>query len=92
MKVAVFFTFDYSLKTWDSSGTLDREFKIYQKISQKNTIDFIFFTYGDNSDLKLAESYPEFKIYPLYSKLNYSNNKLKRFFNLFIYLLCTEKN
>ena len=83
MKVAVFFTFDYSLKTWDSSGTLDREFKIYQKICEKNAIDFIFFTYGDNSDLKLAENYPEFKIYPLYSKLKYSNNKLKRFLQSF---------
>lgn len=83
MKVAVFFTFDYSLKTWDSSGTLDREFKIYQKICEKNAIDFIFFTYGDNSDLKLAESYPEFKIYPLYSKLKYSNNKLKRLLQSF---------
>ena len=83
MKVAVFFTFDYSLKTWSSSGTLDREFKIYQKIHEKTAIDFIFFTYGDNSDLKLAESYPDFKIYPLYSKLKYSNNKLKRLLQSF---------
>lgn len=83
MKVAVFFTFDYSLKTWDSSGTLDREFKIYQKICEKSSIDFIFFTYGDNSDLKLAESYPEFKIYPLYNKLKYSESKLKRILQSF---------
>ena len=57
MKVAVFFTFDYSLKTWDLSGTIDREFRIYQEIHNKYGVEFTFFTYGDESDLKLAEKY-----------------------------------
>ena len=89
MKVAVFFTFDYSLKTWDLSGTIDREFRIYQEIHNKYGVEFTFFTYGDESDLKLAEKYPEFKIFPIYQKINYSNNKLfrilKSFYVPFIY-------
>ena len=83
MKVAVFFTFDYSLKTWDLSGTIDREFRIYQEIHNKYGVEFTFFTYGDESDLKLTEKYPEFKIFPIYQKINYSNNKFFRILKSF---------
>ena len=88
MKVAVFFTFDYSLKTWDASGTINREFRIYQEIHKKYGVEFSFFTYGNESDLKLAEKYPEFKIFPIYQKISYSNNKLFRILkSLFIPLI-----
>ena len=48
MEVALFLTFDYSLKTWDESGTLNRELKIYKKLSESKGIKFKFFTYGNS--------------------------------------------
>ena len=79
MKIAVFFTFDYSLETWNSSGMLDREFQIYSEIKKKFGVDFIFFTYGNEVDLKLAEKYKDFEIYPLYTKIKFSKKRLYRF-------------
>jgi len=38
VKVALFFTYGYSLKTWSNSGTLERELKIYEELSKKHKI------------------------------------------------------
>ena len=42
MQVAVFFTFDYSLKTWSNSGTIEREVEIYKKLKDEYGVEFIF--------------------------------------------------
>ena len=44
----------------------------------------MFFTYGDESDLKLTEKYPEFKIFPI-TKNKLCNNKFFRISNLFMF-------
>lgn len=88
MKIAVFFTFDYSLQTWNSSGMLDREFQIYTEIKRKFGVDFIFFTYGNEVDLELGNVYKDFEIYPLYTRINFSKNRLFRFIkSLFLPIL-----
>lgn len=42
MKIALFLTFDYSLKTWDESGTLDRELRIYKEMTECKDVNYIF--------------------------------------------------
>lgn len=83
MKIAVFFTFDYSLNTWFNSGTLHRELKIYQNLSNKFGIKFLLITYGNNTEIKLLEQFPEFEIIPIYSHLKYNSNKILRFIKSF---------
>ena len=53
MKILLTFTFQYSLKTWEDAGILNRELKYYQKLSEKYKLSYIFLTYGDNKDNKL---------------------------------------
>ena len=45
------FTFDYSFQSWENSGILKNELRLYQKL-EENGYKFIFLTYGDKSDLK----------------------------------------
>ena len=37
MKILVLFTFDYSLKSWNDSGTLSRELSIYKELNKKKS-------------------------------------------------------
>ena len=78
MKVAVFFTWDYSLKTWHESGTITRELKFFKNIAKDKGASFSFFTYGDNSDIKLASENSLHEVHPIYSVTKYFKNKLFR--------------
>ena len=84
MRVLVFFTFDYSLSSWNNSGMLNKELALFSELSKKYNINFTFVTYGDENDFKLIEPYPNFDIIPIYKYLNYSKYKplriLKSFF------------
>jgi len=78
LKVAVFFTWDYSLKTWDESGTINRELKFFKKIQNEKNIAFSFFTYGTSSDFKLGNKHNLSEIHPVYDASIYLKNKLLR--------------
>ena len=78
MKVAVFFTWDYSLTTWSESGTLIRELKFFQKIENDNDVSFSFFTYGTTQDSKLAFEYKLEEINPIYSSVRQYKSRLLR--------------
>jgi glycosyltransferase involved in cell wall biosynthesis len=82
MKIAIFFTYDYSIETLSRSGLLERELKVYQKINEIYGIEFIFLTYEESLGEDI-NSYSEFKFIPLYKDLKKSNNKLLRFFKSF---------
>lgn len=84
MKVAVLFTYDYSLETWDKSGTLDRELKIYQKLYEKFNIKFIFVTYGNRNEYNYLKNYPYFEIIPIYEIVKIQNNRLLKFLKSFL--------
>jgi len=83
MKIAIFFTYDYSIETLNRSGLLERELKIYQKINEIYGTEFIFFTYDQSLKIDTNE-YPEFKFIPLYKYLKKSNNKIIRFLKSFL--------
>lgn len=83
MKVAVFFTWDYSLNTWNVSGTIDRELNFFKSLEKKKNISFKFFTYGDSSEYKLAAEHNLNEIYPMYKSTRYKKNRLLRIFSSF---------
>ena len=78
MKVAVFFTWDYSLTTWHESGTIARELKFFKSIAKDKGASFSFFTYGDSSDIKLASEHDLYEVNPIYSNSKYFKNRLFR--------------
>jgi len=77
MKIAVFFTYQYSISTLIDSGIFDREMKIYKKLNEKFNIDFIFFTYESHTENKFTHGGLQF--IPLYNFVKFSNNKLLMF-------------
>ncbi len=83
MKVSIFLTYGYSLKTWDETGTLERELKIFKNLENKD-IEFTFYTWGDEYDYSLFSGFSNAIIIPIYSKLKFFNNKLLRIFQSFI--------
>jgi len=78
LKVAVFFTWDYSLTTWHESGTIARELKFFKNITKNKDTSFTFFTYGDSSDIKLASEHNLYEVHPIYTTSKYLKNKLFR--------------
>lgn len=75
MKVAFFFTYGYSLKSWENSGILQRELKILKELSKKYNYKFTLITYGDNSEFKILNKSEEFEVIPIYSLLKESKFK-----------------
>ena len=82
--VSFIFTYDYSLKTWFESGTLQRELEIFKNIAKNEEYNFKFFSYGNSEDLKLFNNSESFEIYPIYENIRYRNNKIIRFIYSFI--------
>ena len=73
-----FFTWDYSLTTWHESGTITRELKFFKSIEKYKDATFSFITYGDSSDIKLANEHNLHEVHPVYSTSKYFKNKLFR--------------
>lgn len=80
MNIIYFFTYGYSLKTWEESSALDREVKYFNYLSDKYGISFTIITYGDEVDLGYSGMFKNADIIPIYSLFNSSKYKL---FNLF---------
>ena len=76
MKVLLVFTYGYSLKTWEKSGTLAKELELYNKLSSKYGIKFIFLTYGDATDIEINLNNEDIKVVPIYSFIKKYENKL----------------
>lgn len=83
MKVAVFFTWDYSLNTWHESGTIGRELKFFKSLEEKKNISFTFLTYGDSSEFKLAKEHNINEVFPVYKSTTYYKNKVIRLLSSF---------
>ncbi|SCA63545.1 Uncharacterized protein SCG7109_AR_00150 [Chlamydiales bacterium SCGC AG-110-M15] len=82
MKLALFFTYNVSLKTWISNGMFDREVLLYQHLSQ-NGVDVTFVTYGDESDYEYQNLIPNIHILPLYAHRKAPSSKLGQFIHSF---------
>ena len=75
MNIAFFFTFGYSLKTWEASGTLERELKTLKILSKNYGYKFTLVTYGDFDDTLIKNVSEEFNIIPIYSIIKKRNSK-----------------
>ncbi len=83
MNIILFFTYDISLKDWETSGLLDRELKFYETLNKKYSTKFKFITYGDSEDRNLT-NLPFIEIIPIYEKIKYNKNKYIRFIKSFL--------
>tara|TARA_Y100000389_G_scaffold92538_1_gene89281 strand:- start:36689 stop:37804 length:1116 start_codon:yes stop_codon:yes gene_type:complete len=83
MKIAIFFTYDYSIETLNKSGLLERELRIYRRLSEIYNIDFILLTYDEELEPTIKE-FSEFEFIPIYKNFKKSNNKVVRFIKSFI--------
>tara|TARA_B100001029_G_scaffold179449_1_gene188990 strand:+ start:18537 stop:19670 length:1134 start_codon:yes stop_codon:yes gene_type:complete len=83
MNILYFFTFGYSLKTWNDSGQLNREIKHFTELHNKNkNLNFTLFTYGDETDEKFIKS-DFIKVVPIYKYIKKSKFKIINFYKSF---------
>ena len=75
MKIVYFFTFDYTLKTWLESGSLDRELEYFDYLNKKYGLSFILVTYGDKSDNQIINNMNFIEVIPIYEYTKRSSSK-----------------
>lgn len=79
MNILYFFTYGYSLKTWNESGQLNRELKHFEKLHEENNqIKFTLITYGIKDDLNMFDK-DFIDIIPIY---HYSKKSKYKIFDL----------
>ena len=76
------FTFDYSFQSWENSGTLINEIRMYKKLEEQG-FKFIFLTYGDKNDLKYEKYFKNSIVIPIYEKIRLPKSKLIRILQSF---------
>lgn len=81
MNILLLFTYQVSLKDWYDSGIIERELALYKKLNAKYNTEFIFLTYGDESDFEYVKDYNFIKVLPLHQFLDKKNNRLMDIFN-----------
>ena len=80
MKILVLFTYKNSLDTWKSSGIINRELSYYKNLSEKNGIEYIFLTFGDDTEYQYLKDYQNLSVIPIYKFIRKSDNNFKLFF------------
>jgi len=61
MKLVLFMTYGYSLRTWQDSEILDRELYLYKEMRKEGT-STLFFSYGREKDNEIAQAEGEFSV------------------------------
>ena len=78
-------TFDYSLKTWFDSGTLERELKIFKQLEERKKVKFYIFSYSENDDLIYKKYLSSINVISIYKKQPLPKNKFLKY--LFSFLI-----
>lgn len=73
IKIAIFFTYDYSVELLKKTGLFEREMKIYNDLHKKYNLDFIFITYDKN--INFEENYNNFTFITVYKYIKESKFK-----------------
>ena len=92
MNIILVFTYGYSLKIWKESGTLDRELSIYKNLNKRYKCNFIFVTYGDESELDFDISEYGISIFPIYKYATKSKNKIIGYIKSFYFPFLIQKH
>jgi len=77
MNLVVFLTYGVSLSTWASSGLLDREILLYERLA-KDGVKVTLVTYGNSVDYMIGNKIPNISIFPIYSLIKKPKNKVAR--------------
>lgn len=77
INIALFFTYDVSLRDWQRLGLLDRELELYNSITKNTDIKFTFVTYGNDDDKNILAENKNIKIIALGNYLNSKNKYFK---------------
>jgi len=83
MRILVIFTFDYSLKSWNVAGYLNRELHFYNELIDKYGFKFTFLTYGGKDEHKYLFENENIKVVPIYSLIKFSKFKFVRYLKSF---------
>lgn len=78
MHIALFFTYEISVKDWLTSGLLSREIELYKQISNNTEIQFTFITYGTKEDIEILSEFKKIKVVVVGEYLK-SKNKFVKF-------------
>lgn len=82
INILYIFGFNYSLKTWFDSGSLDRETLFFNTVNKKENINYYLLTYGTSQDLKILNS-PNIKVLPIFSKFKIKSKTLILLYSIF---------
>jgi len=82
--IALFFTYNYSLKTWSDSGILLKELEIYEMLNRKHGIKFKFITYGYKDEESYIKKFDFIEIIPIYEYISKSKFKLINYIKSFL--------
>tara|TARA_Y100000992_G_scaffold293384_1_gene251937 strand:+ start:2706 stop:3818 length:1113 start_codon:yes stop_codon:yes gene_type:complete len=91
MKILYYFTFGYSLKSWEETGTLQKELRFFQAMIDKHNVEFVFVTYGNEEDENILQEYKNINVIPIYKFIKFSNNKLIMYIKSFYFPLKLRK-
>lgn len=83
MHILYFFTYGYSLETWENSGILSREIKPYEELAKFGT-KVTFVTFGEHIDEKLLINNDNIEVLPIYKFIKKSKYKLLNYFKSFL--------
>lgn len=84
VNIVFFFTYGYSLETWERSGTLERELKTLKSLTKNYGHKFTLITYGDSKDLEINSVKKYFDVIPIYSLIKRNKNKNINYIKSFI--------
>lgn len=79
MNIALFLTYDYSLKTWSDSGTLERELKVFKALEKDKNVNFTIFSYGNKDEFKYEEKLGSIRVVPIQEKIRLPKQKILRY-------------
>lgn len=95
MNILVLFTYGISLKTWKEQGLIERELRLYKKLSTLNpNLKFTFITFGNNEDIEIQKQYDLdcYEIIPIYSEVKLSRNKISNLIRTILFIFKYKKN
>lgn len=82
MHVLVLFTYNYSLTTWNDSGTFFKEIESYKRLSNKN-INFTFVTFSENEPHLDYLRKHKIEVLPIYRYIKKSKFKIVNYLKSF---------
>ena len=82
-RIALFMTFDVSLREWKHLGILERELDLYKELVSDG-IELTIFSYGGDEEHEYLDQSSGVRVLPVYSKLRRPSRRSIRFIQSFL--------